>query len=215
MPQKILRVPMVQQLLCPALLGTSHAISLDKVENNSDHPHPPYLQKNMPPKYAIQRGSVWHKSRLKSRGFLPKIWHMDPPFMAYEPPPFMPYEPFYWGVGVVFNLLKSMIRAGGMALRSRTFSTVKHYFCQFKDRWADNPFPILSTAHSKHFGFGPQTLRLLNRFNDFLGCVPTTPDPNTSAKVSRYKWEAYRDTNWWCIYYFLPKRGHTFARVSR
>ena len=43
--------------------------------------------------------------------------------------------------------------------------------------------------------------------------VPTTPDPNTSAKVSRYKWEAYRDTNWWCIYYFLPRGGHTFAKV--
>ena len=40
-----------------------------------------------------------------------------------------------------------------------------------------------------------------------------TPDPNTSAKVSRYKWEAYRDTNWWCIYYFLPRGGHTFAKV--
>ena len=49
----------------------------------------------------------------------------------------------------------------------------------------------------------------------FLRSVPTTPDPNTSAKVSRYKWEAYRDTNWWCIYYFLPRRGHTFAKVSR
>ena len=24
-----------------------------------------------------------------------------------------------------------------------------------------------------------------------LGTVPTTPDPNTSAKLSRYKWEAY------------------------
>ena len=46
-----------------------------------------------------------------------------------------------------------------------------------------------------------------------LGSVPTTPDPNTSAKVSRYKWEAYRDTNWWCIYYFLPQGGHTFAKV--
>ena len=36
-----------------------------------------------------------------------------------------------------------------------------------------------------------------------------TPDPNTSAKVSRYKWEPYRDTNWWCIYYFLPRGRHT------
>ena len=46
-----------------------------------------------------------------------------------------------------------------------------------------------------------------------VGGVPTTPDPNTSAKVSRYKWEAYRDTNWWCIYYFLPQGGHTFTKV--
>ena len=43
--------------------------------------------------------------------------------------------------------------------------------------------------------------------NTFLRSVPTTPDPNTSAKVSRYKWEAYRDTNWWCLYYFLPRGG--------
>ena len=48
-----------------------------------------------------------------------------------------------------------------------------------------------------------------------VGGVPTTPDPNTSAKVSRYKWEAYRDTNWWCTYCFLPRGGHTFAKVSR
>ena len=46
-----------------------------------------------------------------------------------------------------------------------------------------------------------------------FGGVPTTPDPNTSAKVSRYKWEPYRDTNWWCIYYFLPRGGHTLAKV--
>ena len=30
----------------------------------------------------------------------------------------------------------------------------------------------------------------------FLGGVLTTPDPNTSAKASRCKWEAYRATNW-------------------
>ena len=51
-----------------------------------------------------------------------------------------------------------------------------------------------------------QVARLLPK----LGRVPTTPDPNTLAKVSRYKWEAYRDTNWWCIYYFLARGGHTF-----
>ena len=34
---------------------------------------------------------------------------------------------------------------------------------------------------------------------------------HTSAKVSRHH-EPYRDTNWCCIYYFLPRRGHTFAK---
>ena len=48
-----------------------------------------------------------------------------------------------------------------------------------------------------------------------FGGVPTTPDPNTSAKASWYKWEAYLDTNWWCIYDSLPRGGHTFAKVSR
>ena len=45
--------------------------------------------------------------------------------------------------------------------------------------------------------------------------VPTTPDPNTSAKVSRHKWDTYRGTNSWCIHYFLPRRGHAFAKTSR
>ena len=30
--------------------------------------------------------------------------------------------------------------------------------------------------------------------------VPTTPDPNTSAKASRYKRDPYRDTNWWRVF---------------
>ena len=46
----------------------------------------------------------------------------------------------------------------------------------------------------------------------FLGGVPTTPDPNTSATTIAMQWEAYRDTNWWCIYDFLPRGGHTFAK---
>ena len=54
---------------------------------------------------------------------------------------------------------------------------------------------------------------LLRARKPWIRRVPTTPDPNTSEKVSRYKWEAYRDTNWWCIYYFLPRGGHTFAKV--
>ena len=39
-----------------------------------------------------------------------------------------------------------------------------------------------------------------------------TLDTNTSAKVSRYKWEPYRDTNWWCICYFLPRGGPIFCK---
>ena len=45
-----------------------------------------------------------------------------------------------------------------------------------------------------------------------LGVLPTTPDLNTSAKVSRYKWEPYRDTNWWCICYFLPTGRAYFCK---
>ena len=41
----------------------------------------------------------------------------------------------------------------------------------------------------------------------FVESVPTTSDPNTSAKVSRYEWEPYRDTSWWCMYCFLPRGG--------
>ena len=33
--------------------------------------------------------------------------------------------------------------------------------------------------------------------------VPMTPDPNTSAKASRYKWEAHHDTKWLCIYVYI------------
>ena len=56
---------------------------------------------------------------------------------------------------------------------------------------------------------------LVSSFGGFLGRVPTTPEPNTSAEVSRYKWEPYCDTNWWCISNFLLRGGHTFAEVSR
>ena len=38
-----------------------------------------------------------------------------------------------------------------------------------------------------------------------LGC--STPDSNTSAKVSRHEWKAHGDTNWWCIYSFLSRGG--------
>ena len=59
------------------------------------------------------------------------------------------------------------------------------------------------------------TVRKNRQGQGSTGSVPKTPDPDTSAKVSRYKWEPYRDTNWWRIYYFLPRRGHTFTKASR
>ena len=45
-----------------------------------------------------------------------------------------------------------------------------------------------------------------------FGNVPTTPHPNTSAKASRYKWEAYRDTNWRDMQNFLQRGGHLFCK---
>ena len=44
-------------------------------------------------------------------------------------------------------------------------------------------------------------------FRILFRAVPTTPDPNASEKASRYKWEADRDTNWWCICYCLLRGG--------
>ena len=68
-------------------------------------PTPHICKKNMPPKDAIQWGSVWHRSRLKSRDFYRNMAY-GPPKYGIRPPPFMPYEPFLLGVGVVVNLLK-------------------------------------------------------------------------------------------------------------
>ena len=38
--------------------------------------------------------------------------------------------------------------------------------------------------------------------------------PLTLILLQKYRvqWESYRDTNWWCIYYFLPSGVHTFAK---
>ena len=53
----------------------------------------------MPQKYAIQWGSIWHKSRLKSRDFYRKygiqtqlLWHTNPPLLCHM-------HRFYWGWG--------------------------------------------------------------------------------------------------------------------
>ena len=66
----------------------------------------PHICKKYAPKYAIQWGFVWHKSRLKSRDFYRKYAY-GPNFYDIRTPPFMPYEPFLLGVGVVSNLLSN------------------------------------------------------------------------------------------------------------
>ena len=95
-----------QNFFVLVFVGVSHTYPAIRCENNSDHPHPPYLQKMCPQNMPYKRGSVWHKSRLNSRDFYRKYGIRTPQDMAYEPPPlFVPYEPFLLGVGVVFNLL--------------------------------------------------------------------------------------------------------------
>ena len=67
----------------------------------------------MPPKHAIQWGSVWHKNWLKSRDLYRNMAY-GPQTYGMRTPPFMPYEPFLLGVEVVFNLLKASVsRRGG------------------------------------------------------------------------------------------------------
>ena len=44
-----------------------------------------------------------------------------------------------------------------------------------------------------------------------MGVVPASLT-NTSAKVLRYKREPYRDTHWWCIYYFCQEEGILFQK---
>ena len=134
----------------------THALKFD---NNSDHPHPPHLQKICPQNMLCKRGSVWHNSRLESRDFYRKIWHTDPLLWHTNPPLLSHMNPFfYWGWGwslicwkIVF--IPNLTKEAGIQ---------KYWFFE------DSP---------------PQTK---------IRGVPTTPDPNTSAKVSRYKWEAYR-----------------------
>ena len=59
-------------------------------------------------------------------------------------------------------------------------------------------------GYRREFRSGNQSCPFLSQrkspfASEFFVNVPMTPDPNTSGKVSRYKWEPYRDTNWWCI----------------
>ena len=65
----------------------------------------------MPQKYAIQRGSVWHKSWLESRDFYRK-YGIRTPFYGIRTPLLCHMNRFYGGWGVVFNLLRLFLTFG-------------------------------------------------------------------------------------------------------
>ena len=106
---------------------------------------------------------------------------------------------------------------GRSAQQMKHENAQKHFAQFFAQFFAQTSARVIKMCR-RNFALGnvrrnrPGCLQLL-RGNVLFGGVPTTLDPNISAKVSRYKWEAYHDTNWWCIYYFLPRGQHTFAKI--
>ena len=69
-------------------------------ENNSDHPHPPYLQKICPKNMPYNRG-LYGIEVGSNKGISKENMAYGPPKYGIRTPQFMPYEPFLWGVGVV------------------------------------------------------------------------------------------------------------------
>ena len=63
-------------------------------------PPPPIFAKKMPPEYAIQWGSVWHKSQLKTRDCYRKcgIWT---PRYGIQTPLLCHMNRFYWGWSII------------------------------------------------------------------------------------------------------------------
>ena len=82
-------------------------------------------------------------------------------------------------------------------------------------------FPIERTGlpFRKHFAT-PDSL--FQHFPTISHYFPREPPErsrkhNTSAQVSQYKWEPFRDANWhcMCMCYLQPREGRAFAKVSR
>ena len=86
-----------------------------------------------------------------------------------------------WGSGSFSLILEAAVGGGSSLQRAQRRNG--------QDRW--RPCSQVFVHHS----LGGSATR-----GTLLGSAQTNPDPNASAKVSRYKWEAYRDTNWWCMY---------------
>ena len=72
-----------------------------KVENNSDHPHPPYWQKRCPENMPYNGGLYGIKVG-SNQGISTEIRHTDPKTMAYKPPLLRHMNRFYWGWGWSF-----------------------------------------------------------------------------------------------------------------
>ena len=67
-------------------------------ENNSDHPHPPHLQKKCPQNMPYNGGPVWHRSPLRSRDLYRK-YGVRTQRMAYKHPLLCHMNRLYWRWG--------------------------------------------------------------------------------------------------------------------
>ena len=87
-------------------LGLEHASRVSQqaryrkrmVENNSDHPHPPYSQKLCPQNMPYNGGAHGIKVG-ENQGISTESVACGANFYGIRTPPFMPYEPFLLGVG--------------------------------------------------------------------------------------------------------------------
>ena len=70
-----------------------------KPENNSDHPHPPYLQKIRSQNMPYNGGLYGIKSRLKSRDFYRNMAYGPQKYGMRNPPFLCHMNRFYWGWG--------------------------------------------------------------------------------------------------------------------
>ena len=75
----------------------------------------------------------------------------------------------------------------------------------------------MALPRKQHYVFKGKWPILTQRLVSLLeiGGMPKTPDPNTSAKVSRYKWEAYSDTKIGGVYTTFCQKEGIFLQKHR
>ena len=75
------------------------------------------------------------------------------------------------------------------------------------------PFNLKECRRSSYPAKMLQPAKTATFWTTVLGGVPTTPDPSTSAKASRYKWEEHRDTNL-VVYILISAKRRAYFRKS-